>query len=178
MEDKLGGARLVRAQARVIAATVREARFCVPDALTACVPDGEAGERRTLSLFGLRLPLSGFAPLSDRFVSTQRSENARLMDTELPLGVTTQRITGLTQQPITLDDNSAKELLDREARLYEIFTLGECTVTGRRASLTHAGGFYTLSVVYDCVEDIARESVIGTDEGTERVRVPSLPEKR
>lgn len=174
MEDKPGGSRLVRADARVIARTVHEARFSVPETVTVSFPAGEEGERRTLDLFGLHIPLSGYASSCDSSLSGERSDAACLMDTDLPVGVITEQITGMTDRTIPFDDNSAEELLMKEARLYEVFSLTDCTVTGRDHTVTHSGGAYTLSVIYDCVEDIAEQSVIGTDEGTDRVRIPSF----
>lgn len=174
MEDKLGGTRLVRANARVIAATSYGAQFRVPACPELLLPDGEGGERRTLCLYGLCIPLAGYAAESEEYACAARSDALRLMDTDLPVGVVTERFTGWERKQMTLDDNSAKELLMKEARLYEAFTLSRCTVTDRRYSLTRDEAGYRLSVVYSCVEDIAEPSVIGTDEGTDLVRIPSV----
>ena len=172
-EDQLGGARLVRADARVIAATAYAVDFKITDRPTVLLPDGSGGERRTLQIFGLSVPLSGYADASDESVCHDRTDAARLMEPDLPVAVSTERFIGLGRGDIQLNDNSAEELLTKDARLYEIFSLSGCTVTARRTALSHADGCYTLSVVYDCVEDIAEQSVIGTDENTVRVRIPS-----
>ena len=173
-EDQFGGARLVRADARVIAATVYAVDFKIRDDPTVFIPDGTSGERRTLSLFGLSLPLTGYADASEGSLSLYRTDTARLMDTDLPVTVQTERLVGRERREQPLDNNSARELLEKEARLYEVFALSRCTVTDRRFTLLHTDGVYTLCVIYDCVEDIAEQSVIGTDENTERVRIPSV----
>ena len=173
-EDQLGGSRLVRADARVIAATAYAADFRISDHPAVYVPDGAQGERRTLQLFGLQLPLSGYANTSDDSRSLTRTESARLMDTELPVGVVTEHMIGLQRMEQTLNDRSANAVLEKESQLYEVFSLSHCTVTGRHLTLSHRGGVYTLRVVYDCVEDIAEPSVIGTDDNTQRIRIPSV----
>ena len=174
MEDKLGGARLVRANARVIARTRYAADFGVCDAPRLLLPDGEQGERRVLYLFGLRIPLSGFAAGASDSASSERTDLLRLMDTDLPVGIVTEHVSGWETTAVELNENSAKELLEKEAQLYELFTLSRCTVTAREYTLTHADGAYTLHAVFDCVEDIAEQSVIGTDEGTDNVRIPRV----
>ena len=163
-EDMQGGVRLVRADAVILAATKHGAEFSVPDSLTVTLPTGDYGERRTLDLFGLRIPLSGYASGADVGAVSDRLDRLRVLDTDLPAGMVTERVTGMSAQVLKYDDNSAKELLTKQAQLYEVFMLGGCAVTDRRYSLAHKGGGYTLSASFDCEEDIAVQVPIGTGE--------------
>lgn len=161
-EDLQGGVRLVRADASVIAATSYSADFCVPESVAVILPTGGSGERRTLDLFGLRIPLSGHASGSDSAAVRESLDRVRALDADLPLGVVTEHITDLAERRIKYDDNSVEELLMKQAQLYEIFTLSRCTVTSRRYDLSHTDGKYTLTARYDCEEDIAVQTPIGT----------------
>lgn len=163
MEDQQGGVRLVRADASVLAATAYGAQFSVPDSLTVTLPDGETGERQTLSLFGLRIPLSGYGGSSQFTAVTERFDCMTALETTLPAGVITERVTGMEKRELHFNDNSAKEILTKQAQLYETFTLADCTVTDRRYTLRHTDGVYTLDVAYGCEEDIAVQVPIGTD---------------
>ena len=160
-ENKQGGERLVRAQARVIAATAYAVQLSVPQRLTVTVPDGESGERRSLSLFGLRVPVSGCALSSTATAVREQLDCMTALDTVMPAGIITERIIGMEEKQIVLDDRSAKELLMKQALLYEVFTLCGCTVTDREYHLSLTDGVYTLGVTYDCVEDIAVQTPIG-----------------
>ena len=163
MENKNGGARLVRADAAVLASTAYSVDFSVPDCVRVTLPDGAAGERYTLSFFGLRIPLSGYACPSPSAAVYDRCDCLTALDTVLPAGVITERVTGLSERLVLYDENSAKELLRKQAQLYELFTLKGCTVTDRRERFTYVSGVYTLSVTYDCIEDIAEQVEIGVE---------------
>ena len=165
IENKLGGARLVRADASVIAATAYAVEFSVPERVEVMLPNGERGERRVLDLFGLRLPLSGYAPDAGDSAVTDRFDSLEVLDTALPVGVVTESVCGMEKKRIVYDDNSAEELLMKQAQLYEAFTLKDCTVTDRHYRFDHSGGVYTLGVTYDCVEDIAVQTPIGVEKG-------------
>ena len=176
MDDLMGGVRLVRANAEIIAETVYEAEFSVPESYFALMPTGETGERQSLYLLGLRLPLtvdtvgSQFQAVSDRLYSLSP------LDTALPVGLIRETAAALYETQIQLNDYSAEELLVRYSQLYELFTLSRCRVKERTADFSHSGGEYKLRVKYTCEEDIAYQEVIGTDEGTYRLRLPAKPD--
>ena len=163
MEDVRGGVRLVRAKARVIAETAYSAEFTIPDALTVYLPTGEVKERISGELFGCSVPLTVGGVSSVAYISDERSESPAPLDVRLPLGFLKCRLYALEETKFSLDDNSAKEILMREARLYEAFSLPDCTVTDRRYRLTHSGGEYCLSVDYTCTEDIAVQEELRTE---------------
>lgn len=165
MEDALGGSRQVHAEAEVIAETQYTAAFSIPRRITVHIPAGEVKQRLTADLFGLRLPLNITGVSTLEYLCGEREESPAPLDVRLPVGLIKRDIFAMEQQEIQLDDNSAKELLTREAQLYEVFTLSACTVTERSYHLSETSDGYILTVGYTCAEDIAvtvpiREKVI------------------
>ena len=162
-----GESRLVHAQARIYARTKREASFSVPAAQMDLVPSGETAVRKSLSLFGLRIPYCFGAVHSPYAITSEVTLSPSPLDMTLPVGTVTQTVSALEYEEKELDENSAEELLMREAELYEAFSLSECTVESRDYRLENADGVYTLYAIFTCVEDIAYADPIGTDENTD-----------
>lgn len=164
MEDQLGGVRLVRAKAEVIAETDHQAEFHVPEAVTVCRPTGEVRRRLTADLFGWQIPLTVGSVSTVDVLTDEVEEVPAPLDVKLPAGILTQTIHALEIQEMRLNYNSAKELSLKEARLYEAFSLSDCTVTGRDYQISRRGGEYILRAEYTCSEDIARQDNIGIEK--------------
>ena len=162
-----GESRLVHAQARVYARTTREASFSVPAVSDTLIPNGETARRKSFLLFGLRLPYHISAVRSPYSVSSRELWSPCPLNITLPLGASVETVSALEYQEQELDDNSAEELLMREAQLYEIFSLSDCAVENREYHLSDSDSVYTLHATYTCVEDIAYKEPIGTDENTD-----------
>ena len=179
MGDEQGTYRLVHADARVIARTTRQAGFSVPEQLRTLRPNGDTAYRKSLELFGFAVPYRIGAVDSPYAAADRRSASPAPLGIKLPVGVLTETVSALTYEDQTLDENSAKELLERQSQLYEAFSLSACTVEAREERLTYADGVYTLDVTYTCVEDIADPEPIGTDENTDLTRyiVPTEEKK-
>ena len=162
-----GESRLVHAQARIYARTKREASFSVSAVSKNLIPNGETAVRKSLMLFGLRIPYrfgavhSPFAAVSDMIQSPSP------LDMTLPVGIVSENVSALEYEEREWDDNSAEELLMREAELYEAFSLSECTVEDREYRLDCSDSVYTLYASFTCIEDIAYSDPIGTDENTD-----------
>ena len=159
-----GASRLVHAQARVYALTKREASFSAPAVSKSLVPNGETAVRKSLLLFGLRIPYRFGAVHSPYSVTSQVVRSPSPLGITLPVGVVNETVSALEYNECELDNNSAQELLTREAQLYEAFSLSDCTVEDREYTLDISDNVYTLHVTYTCVEDIAYQDPIGTDE--------------
>jgi|GEM_PF-51340 len=170
MGDEQGTSRLVRADARIFARTTHEAAFSVEENQSVLVPNGEVAQRKSLMLFGLSLPYC-FGRVDSPYAAVESDSDALSpLGITLPVGVTTERVSALTYRDTVLDDNSAIELLEKQSQLYELFCLSDCTVEDRAYTLTRGAGAYTLHVTYTCVEDIAVQEPIGTDENTDLTR--------
>ncbi len=176
--DEQGTHRLVHADARVMARTTRQASFSMPEQMKLLRPNGEVAERRMLDILGLRLPYRVGSVDSPNTVSNADTEVPAPLGITLPIGVVTDHVSALSEEEFTLDDNSAKELLMREAQLYETFALQHCTIEARDFRLRHDKGVYTLHATYTCVEDIAYSDPIGTDENTDFTPYVAPTEKK
>jgi len=162
MEDALGGVRLVHAEAHIIASVRDSVTFSVPDAATALLPDGEARDRVSLNLFGLRVPVSFASVGSECAVETEYGENPAPLGVALPIGVIRERVQGFSSYTITYDNNSAEEILLKRAQLFEVFSISG-TVTARNTRLSHRDGAYILTADFVSEQDIAVQVPIGTD---------------
>ena len=176
--DEQGTHRLVHADARVMARTTRQASFSMTEQMKLLRPNGEEAERQMLSFLGLCFPYRVNAVDSPDAVSNTEVEVPAPLGITLPIGVVTDRVSALSEEESALNDNSAEELLRREAQLYETFSLQNCEIESREYQLKHNGGVYTLYVTYTCVEDIALSEPIGTDENTDLTPYVAPTEKK
>lgn len=176
--DEQGTHRLVHADARVMARTTRQASFSMSEQMKLLRPNGEDAERQMLEFLGLRLPYRVNAVDSPSAVSNTDTEVPAPLGITLPIGVVTDHVNALSEEEMILDDNSAEELLQQEARLYEAFALQNCTIESREYRLKHNDGVYTLYATYTCVEDIALSEPIGTDENTDLTPYVAPTEKK
>lgn len=163
MEDKTGGARFVHAKAEVIAETAYHADFRVPESVVIHTPTGEMRKRLTADLFGIRLPLTVGGVSTVDVLSDEREEAPSPLGVMLPAGLLTREMYALEEREKQLNNHSAKELLIKEARLYEVFTLSSCTVTDRKYRFSESENGYALSADLTCAEDIAVQEEINVD---------------
>lgn len=177
MSDDLGGVRLVHADAKIIARTHYDITFSMPKHQKLIAPDGEVTERYSVNIMGLKLPLTLSGVSSEYFVIDRVYESPVPLDTTLPMGRIRERISALSEREVTIDNNSAEEILQKQAQLYECFTLAGCTVIDRIYEISETDEGYTLTVSYTCEEDIAYTEDIGTDENTYRLRLESDEEE-
>lgn len=176
--DEQGTHRLVHADARVMARTIRQASFSISEQTKLLRPGSQAAERQMLECFGLRLPYRVDAVDSPHTVSNTETQVPAPLGITLPIGVVTDRVNALSEEEFVLDDDSAKELLVNEAQFYETFALQNCMIESRDYHLKHNGGVYTLYATYTCVEDIALSEPIGTDENTDLTPYVAPTEKK
>lgn len=175
--DEQGTSRLLHANARVMARTTRQASFSLTRQMTVLRPNGDSAQRRTLDILNLRLPYQMDAVDSPYSVMQSETSVPAPLGISLPVGMVTETVNALSEEEMTLDDNSAEELLLQEAQLYEAFALQNCVIESQEYHLEQKDGVYTLYVTYTCVEDIAVSEPIGTDENTDLTTHISPTEK-
>lgn len=163
MDDQRGGLRLVHAKAVVLAETDYHAKFSIPKTVTIYRPTDEVKQRLSASIFGINIPLTVGGVDTVDVLTDESSASPAPLDVTLPISLITRRLYALEPQQVTLEDNSAKELLLREARFYELFTLADCTVTKRDYRISSSNDGYTLSADYTCTENIAVQEKIGAE---------------
>ncbi len=164
MENADGGSRLVHASSKVLARVKHEASFSVPERLSVMLPSGEIAERLSAELFGIRIPYYVNGVGSPYSVTREYTEAPVPMGVQLPVGRVRERVSALESVELQLDENSAKELLERQAMLYEVFNLADYTVEERASAITCRDGSFTLNMTYTCEGDIGMESPIGVGE--------------
>ena len=159
VEDKLGGVKLVRANAQVIAQTTHKQTFEVSKIINT-TGFKEEKTRKRLNILWLDVPFS-FA-FADEKASAMRFQNDSLylFDTFLPVSVSTQRLYEKQYKEKALNDKKAQEILLTWARLYECFNLSDAQVKSRNYEFFESDGKYTLECTFLCVEDIAYKSEI------------------
>ena len=168
VEDKLGGVTLVRANAEVIAQTKREIVFTI-DKSQIRFNYEEPKNRYKFNLLGLEIPLSfSFADDSENLIC-YKTESLCLFDTFLPLTVQTQSLYKCTPVNKIVSEKEAKEILNKQAFIYEAFELSECLVTDKQTQFSQTDNQYILKVTFICEEDIAYQQDINVDNAdTER----------
>ena len=168
-EDAGGGVTLIHSSARVMAQTERTAEFTVPVSETVLMPNGEMTVRKRAGIMGLYIPYVFGSPGSPRSLTDSYAECPAPLGMTLPLADETELVYSMEPVERTLDYDSAEELLLKLSKLYEAFDLSDCRVIDRSFSLKEENGEFILSVTFICVEDIAVEAPIETDEGMELI---------
>ncbi len=166
MTDDLGGVRLVRSSAEILARTHRTASFSLGRDERMMLPTGERSERLRVRFLTLELPLTAHGVDSEYAVVRRRTESPVFHDSTMPMALLRESVTALSVQSVERDDNSKKEILAKYSDLYEAFVLSSCTVEKRTYQ---AAADDTMTVDYTCIEDIAVTEEIGTDENTDRL---------
>ena len=157
------GYRLVHARAQVMAETTHEARFSVPENAAVWQRGEDTAAQGSVKLLGWKIPYRFGAVNSPYAVTQERTEAPAPLGVQLPLSRIKTTVYAMESREEELDDNSAKELLMKRSRLYELFTLSDCTVEKRDQRMIHADGEYTIYVTYTCEEDIAYQEEIGVE---------------
>ncbi|MCI8443041.1 MAG: sporulation protein YqfD [Provencibacterium sp.] len=146
----------VHARARVIAEFEEEVHIEVPLREQLREPVGEAKVKRSLHLFGLRLPLSfGGAPKGS-FELTTRTVQPVVLGLRLPLQIISESYQPVAVQAIELSESQAREQAQKQLWQYQqdFSAIGE--VVGKTASGKLSGERYLLDAVFTMRQDIAR----------------------
>lgn len=164
VEDKLGGVKLVRANAKVIAKTTHKNTFTIPKSYQTVSPSGETALRKRISLFNINIPFKASSVKSDYSVVRYSYNNPEILDTVLPLSIITENVYAFDKQDVRLDESSAETILKKQSAMFEAFDLSKCKITDRKFNFSHTDSDYILNVTYDCEEDIAYQEDIKVDE--------------
>lgn len=165
IEDQLNRVKLVRADAQVIAKTVRKKSFSV--AKDYLVSDFSfSSDTKTAKVIFVSLPFDFSFSDIEQSAIREKTEVFELFDTKLPLSLTTQRIYSEDKKKIILNKKKAEKILKSQAYVYEAFFLDECIIKDRTFNLYETDTSFVLDVVYDCEEDIAYQQEIDVNNVT------------
>lgn len=161
----------VHARARVIAEFEQEVHIEIPLHEQLREPVGETKTKRSLQLFGLRIPLylSG-APKGPCDLTT-RTVQPVVLGLRLPLQIVAESYQPVAVQTIKRSEEQAREQAQKELWQYQqdFSSIGE--VMGKTASGKLSGERYVLDAVFTMRQDIARQKPFTVQE-----EEPALPE--
>ncbi len=159
INDKLGGVKLVRANAQVIAQTTHKKSFTLEKTVKQSHVQ-KPKVRKTLSILNVNLPYKfAFANKENCAVRFQK-DSVYIFDTFLPLSVNTTRLYEKQYEDVTLSDKKAHEILLNDACVYECISLSDAKVKKKTCEFFESDSKYTLVCDYLCEQDIAYQQEI------------------
>lgn len=167
VEDQNMHSTLVSANAKIIAKTKHEKTFSVSKMSREVFMRDKIKERKRGKIFTLDFPLSFSKSNVEKSIVKSKTESAMLNDIVLPLSVKTESIYPIEITKVPLCESMAKKLLSKYSYLFETFDLGEASVEDRKLDFLETDDAFTLTVSYDCVENIAYREEIGVDENAD-----------
>ncbi len=165
IEDKLGGVKLVRANAQVIALTKRNEQFSIKKNIDRQVFK-EKKHRSSIGVFNVSLPIKfAFADESNSLVRHHK-KTLTLFSTALPVYQSSTHIYEKASKSTNVAEKTAQKALCNKAALYEVFELSEAVIKDREYAFSQTDDEYILNVCYTCEEDIAYQQEIKADDIT------------
>lgn len=160
VEDKVGHTMLKHARGTVIAQTQRDIVVQVPYQQTKRTPSDKLTERRSLVLFGLRIPLTiGSNPQGN--VDVQSVERPlSIGDVEFPISVRIDRYQPYTEEVITLSPEQAEEQARQQATNQAQTDLAGIEILNQAEDVQHADDVCTFTIHALCKEEIGLEEEI------------------
>lgn len=162
IEDQLGGVKFVRADAQIIARTVRNEQFSVPKKLdTVLFSNVKSG--KSFSLFSVDIPIKYTFASAENCAVRRHSNKLTLFDSVLPLSLETENYYELAEKKLELDKEKALSILKNKSALYECFELSDCKILSREYDFKDSKDRYVMNVVFECEEDIAYQQNVDVD---------------
>ena len=162
IEDQLGGVKFVRADAQIIARTLRDEQFSVPKKLdTVLFSNVKSG--KSFSLFSVDIPIKYTFASAENCAVRRHSNKLKLFDSVLPLSLETENYYKLAEKKIKLNKEKALSILKNKSALYECFELSDCKILSREYDFKDSKDRYVMNVVFECEEDIAYQQNIDVD---------------
>ena len=162
IEDQLGGVKFVRADAQIIARTVRNEQFSVLKKLdTVLFSNVKSG--KSFSLFSVDIPIKYTFASAENCAVRRHSNKLTLFDSVLPLSLETENYYKLAEKKLELDKEKALSILKNKSALYECFELSDCKILSREYDFKDSEDRYVMNVVFECEEDIAYQQNADVD---------------
>lgn len=166
MEDSFLHSTLVSANAKVTAKTKHEKSFSVSKITDAVFVKNKRTRSRAL-IFALEIPLSFSPSDAKNSVVNAKTESAKMNEIFLPVSKIRENIYPLEITKIPISKNNAEKLLKKYSYLYEAFSLCDADITNRNFEISENKNAFSLSVSYDCIEDIAYREELKVDENAD-----------
>ena len=160
VEDQLGGSALRHASAEIIAETSHTCRVQIPLETSEREPTGVTAVRRSLGLFGARLPLTFTGrPKGDYEVSGLRTD-VRLFGTLLPVSLFEEDWAEMRTVPVRVSREQALAAAREKVEGYKRNLPQVTKILSVEESGETDGKTLQYTAVLRCEEDIAKESEI------------------
>lgn len=160
VEDQLGGSAMKHASAEIIAETSHTCRVQIPLERSEREPTGQTAVRRSLGLFGARLPLTFVGrPRGDYEVSGLRTD-VRLFGTLLPVSVLEEDWTGMRTVTVRVSREQALAAAREKVEGYKKNLPQVTKILSVEEGEETDGKTLQYTAVLRCEENIAKESEI------------------
>lgn len=155
VEDQQGGTHAVYARGNVVAKTRRTFTAQIPLKQQKVEETGNTLLRKSISVFGIRLPLTLREEPSGLWKQEQQEVSVQLLETPLPLSVTTEIWTEYRETVQYLTQKEAEKLAWDAVTLQQRTLLGDTgCVLQQEIEQSIKNGCFTLSVRAQCQEEI------------------------
>ena len=151
------GEQLYRAYGEVWAQTERRITVRVPLTYYPAVPDGFVAVCPTLSFLGWEIPLYTDPPTGAEYQLTECAHFLQANGLTLPLGITNRYYIRVARPATTRTEQQAIELAQKRLKAQETALFAGVEFEQIECTQTVADGEVTLSVKYQCLENIAVE---------------------
>ncbi len=159
VESELGE-QLCRAYGEVWAQTERCITVSVPLTYYPAVPDGFVAVCPTLSVLGCQIPLYTDPPTGGEYQLTERTHFLQANGLTLPLGIINRYYIRTIRLATVRTEAQAVELAQKRLKTQEAALFGDEEFEEIERTQTVKDGVVTLSVKYQCLENIAVEEPI------------------
>lgn len=154
-ENQLGGTSAVYARGKIVAKTKRDFSAQVPLEQVEAIKTGRTICRRSLTFFGITLPLNLHQEPEGLWQREQEQIPLILLDTQLPAFVTQETWTQYREEPCTLTREEAEALAWDSIELQQRELLGaEGRVLSQKSAVRIQNGTLYLTVASQCQEEI------------------------
>ncbi len=154
-ENQLGGTSAVYARGKIVAKTKRSFSAQVPLEQVKAVKTGRTVCRRSVTFFGITLPLNLHKEPEGLWQREQEEFPLTLLDTQLPAFITQETWNQYREQPCTLTQEEAESLAWESIELQQRELLGaEGRVLSQKSNIKIQDGTLFLTVTAQCQEEI------------------------
>lgn len=161
LEDAFGRNTLCHANAKIFAQTKRTFKTQVPLISEENVRTGKLKKRKTLRLFGIKIPLSIFSPINGNYEKEESDNNLTALNEVLPIGLHKELWYEYKSEKIKRNKDevqkiASENIIEQEKNLENIKILNKEKIE------KWIDGKFCLEVTYTCEENIAKPEPIVT----------------
>ena len=155
-QTKMNTVQYVRAEAKVFADVISRKELKLPLTYDYSNISGQSVNRTRAFFLWCELPNSISFNSYDKSVFTDKTENCKVNNVVLPIGIKTETTYEMTQEKKTIDEKTARKIFENSILLYEVFERPESMVKSREINVKKTKQNYVCNVNYTFNENIAQ----------------------